>query len=274
MMALLMATGASAAKFFTSLDRDTVVLGETVTLTFTFEGASPGGMPQLPAIPGLQVAGAVSSGLNSSSGPDGQMHTVQTYSVPFLAKQAGEFQIPSFQIELAGLKLSTSPLKLKVLREDPSAPPVEFANKSAFLWLVLPRKEFYVGETLVAELRLYVRSGVRNIGGFQPPPLQGEGFTAGKWVEAPNYQRRVGNRQFTALSMLCAATAVKSGPLKIEALKAGVVLNPPDIFENMLGRRFVLLELRHLALQGLDALTHLPGVGEQGVENTDLVHVR
>jgi hypothetical protein len=194
-------------------------------------------MPQLPAIPGLQVAGGMNYGTSSSTGPDGLTHTVTTFSVPLAATRTGEFQIPAFQIELAGQKLSSAPLHLKVLAEDPTAPPPEFGQRSAFLWLVLPKKEFYVGETFVPELRLYIRPGVRNIGGFEPPTLQTEGLTAGRWVSGGNYSRRVGDRQFTVVPFTCAATAVKTGPLKTGNLTASVVLNPPDVFERMWGRR-------------------------------------
>lgn len=236
-VAIQLAFTACAATFTTSLDRDRILLGETVTLTLSFEGATPTSMPQLPAIPGLQVAGGMNYGTSSSTGPDGKMHTVTTFSVPLAATRIGEFQIPAFQIELAGQKFSSGPLRLTVLAEDATGPPAEFGQRSAFLWLVLPKKEFYIGESFVPELRLYVRPGVRNIGGFEPPALQGEGLTAGRWVSGGNYSRRVGNRQFTVVPMTCAATTVKTGPLKTGNLTASVVLNPPDIFERMTGRR-------------------------------------
>jgi hypothetical protein len=228
---------AFATKFTVSLDRDSVVAGESVTLTFSFEGASPGGMPQLPAIPGLQAAGGMSSGFSSTVGPDGKMQSVQTYSVPMVANQPGEILIPSFHIELSGEKLSSQPLKLKVLREDPTAPPAGYETKSAFLWLVLPNQDVFLGQSFVAELRLYLRSGVRNIDGYQPPPLAGEGFTASPWKQTQNYQRRVGNRVFTIVPVVCAMTAAKTGPLRIAALNANVVLNPPDVFGGFFGRR-------------------------------------
>lgn len=234
---LTMALPAAAAKFTASLDRDSIVLGESVTLKFTFEGAAPGGMPQLPTIPGLQVAGGMSSGFSSTLGPDGRMQSVQTYSVPLVANQAGDLQIPAFHIELGGEKLSSQPLTLKVMREDPTSPPPEFGNQSAFLWLVLPQRDLYLGESFVAELRLYVRGGVRNIGGYQPPPLNGEGFTSSAWNRSQDYQRRVGPRVFTVVPVVCAITTAKTGPIRIAPMNASVVLNPPDVFEGFFGRR-------------------------------------
>ena len=44
-----------AATFTASLDRDTIALGESATLSLTFEGSQPGGTPQIKDIPGLQI---------------------------------------------------------------------------------------------------------------------------------------------------------------------------------------------------------------------------
>jgi hypothetical protein len=157
LLALLALGPAFAASFTTSLDRSTVILGETVTLSFKFEGVQTGGMPQLPHIPGLQPAGGTSSGFNSTI-VDGKMQTVQTYAVPFLATGVGDITIPGFNLEIGGQKFSSAPLTLKVLREDPNNPPEQFATNQVFLWLALPKRETFVGEILVAELRLYLRS--------------------------------------------------------------------------------------------------------------------
>ena len=237
LLALLVATTASAAKFTASLDRENIIVGETVTLKLQFDGVNPGGVPQLPAIPGLQVAGAISQGSSSTIGPEGQQST-HWYSIPLAATQAGDITIPSFQLDIAGQRLATIPIKLKVVSEDPISPPGELDQKSAFLWLSLPKTECYVGETIVVEMRLYVRPGVRNVGNFQPSTPQGDGFTAGKqWVQANPFVRRIGRRQYTAIPMFCTLTAIKTGPLVINPINAVVILNPPDVFENFFSRR-------------------------------------
>jgi hypothetical protein len=226
-----------AAKFSVTLDRDTVVLGETVTLVFKFEGVQTRGMPQLSAIPGLQTVGGTATSSSYTQRPDGQMESVQTYSVPMRATREGEIQIPSFTVEAGNQRLVSPPVTLKVVREDPTAPPASLGNQSAFLWLVLPRQEYFLGEVFTAELRLYVGAGVRNIDGYQPPQLQGEGFSAGPWRQAQNYQRRVGDRMFTVVPIVCQVIPAKSGLLKIGAMNTTVVLNPPDAFEGFFGRR-------------------------------------
>jgi hypothetical protein len=256
--ALLIATVASAATFSVSLDRDTVVVGETVTLTLTFEGASPGGMPQLPAIPGLQVTGGMSSGYSSSLGADRQMHSVQTYSVPLRANQPGQFQIPALQIDLAGQKLSSEPLNLKVLREDPAAPPVEYATKSAFLWLALPKKEAFVGESIVGELRLYLRNDVGDISNFQIPAVNGEGYNASKPIQGQQFNRRVGNSSFTVIPLLFSLVPVKSGLLNLELTGGSVIIHggARDFFGNYRQQAQVLLSLERQTFQALPLPTN------------------
>src|SRR5271165_4110987 len=44
-----------AASFTASLDRDAISMGETATITLTFEGGSPSEMPELPNVPGLSI---------------------------------------------------------------------------------------------------------------------------------------------------------------------------------------------------------------------------
>ena len=234
---LVQALNAPAAKFTAALDRDTILLGETVTLTLSFEDLNPGRIPSLPSIPDLQVIGQGGSGSSSSFGSDGQGHSVTYTSIILSATKAGEIQIPALQIELGGQRYSSAPLRLKVLAEDPAAPPAELAQRPAFLWLVLPKKEFYVGESFVPELRLYLRAGVRRIDGFEPPVLQTDGLTASRWVQRGNYQRTVGNRPFTVVPLQCSVTPIKTGPLTIVDLKASVVLNPPDPFDVFFTRR-------------------------------------
>lgn len=224
LLALLALAPAFAANFTTSLDRSTVILGETVTLTFKFEGVQAGGMPQLPNIPGLQPVGGSSSGFNSTL-VDGKMQTVQTFAVPFQANRVGDLTIPGFNLEIAGQKFSSAPLTLKVLREDPNNPPAEFATNQVFLWLALPKRETFVGEIMVAELRLYLRSEIGNISDLQIPQITGDGYNAGRLNQAQQFQRRVGNATYNVVPFSFTLTPVKSGQLTIGPLNGSVVVH-------------------------------------------------
>src|ERR1035441_7354755 len=54
-----------AASFTATLDRETVTVGETATLSFTFKGGEPKSIPALPQFPNLQID-RKSTRLNSS----------------------------------------------------------------------------------------------------------------------------------------------------------------------------------------------------------------
>lgn len=243
---------ANAPRFTASLDRDSIIMGESVTLTLTFENGDPQEISQLPAIDGLQNAPGVSKSSNSSIGADGTSTSVRSYGVTLTPTRAGEFTIPPFRAKVNGQSMSSPPLKLKVLANDPTAPPADFANQTAFLWLVLPKQEIYAGETVVAELRLYVRSGV---GGsdLQIPPLSGEGFNSGKYIQSPQFQRLVGNAQFTVIPFRAWLSPVKTGPLSVGPIDGSVVVHLPsndrrDVFESFFGPRTVPKQVA-LALQ-------------------------
>src|ERR1051326_3181318 len=74
------ALAAAKPSFTTALDRESVIVGESVILTLKFEGISPKGMPNIPAIDGLQMTGGVSSSVNSTITPEG-VSSVTSYAV-------------------------------------------------------------------------------------------------------------------------------------------------------------------------------------------------
>ncbi len=232
-LALLLSAGSARAgegKFSATLDRDSIVLGEPVTLSLRFENGQPGGLPGLPSVPGLQVAGAASSSTESRI-EGGTISSITTYTIPLAAQHAGEFVIPPITAQIDGQTVQSQPLRLKVLASDPSAPPAEHADKLAFLWPVLPKKDFYVGEAFVLELRLYVRGDVVSPSDLRIPPMRGDGFisvtTNGYYIPNQQFVRRVGNTQFKVYPILTAIVPLKPGDLALGPINGSVVANMP-----------------------------------------------
>jgi BatD DUF11 like domain len=215
------AVAAAKPTFTTSLDRESVIIGESVVLTLKFEGISPKGMPNIPAIPGLQMTGGVSSSVNSTITPEG-VSSVTSYAVNLIAQRAGDIVIPPLALEIDGQKLQSKALHLKVMQSDPNAPQQDLGDRLAFLSLSLPKKEMYTGEVLPVELRLYLRGDVLKISDPQIPPLRGDGFTASKFVQGERYTRRVGNNQFTVIPILTTLTPIKDGQLTLDAMNGSV----------------------------------------------------
>jgi len=216
-----------AASLTTSLDRDTITLGESATLSLTFVGTDPQGALNLPAIPNLQVVHAGQS--SQFNFAPGQTASSVTHNYTVTPQQVGDFTIPALAIDLGGQRLTSQPLKLKVLQ--PGAPPADaaaLAEQQAFLRLVVPKAEVYVGEVFTVELQLYVRQGVQNIAGFNLTAVPADGFTVGKSVQGQQRQAQVGNVLWTVVPFTHALTAVRAGALALGPITATVVVELPS----------------------------------------------
>src|SRR5688572_18360936 len=90
---LCAAAVAFAASLTATVDRNVVPVGESVTLSLTFEGAAPQGTPGLPNIPNFRVQGVSQS--SSVTILNGQASQKFTYNYPLLALQPGDISIPA-----------------------------------------------------------------------------------------------------------------------------------------------------------------------------------
>lgn len=216
-----------AASFTASLTRDTITLGESAQLTLTIEGASPDGVPTLPPIPNTRTAyGGESS---QFSLVNGTMTASMTYTFALTPTQAGEILIPALRASAGGKVLMSQPLKLKVLKPD--APPVNAAavgQSLAFLRLMVPKQSIFLGETVTAELQLYIRDGVQDVRGFDVTGTPADGLLLGKQVQGQQRRAQVGNTMFTVVPFALPLTATKTGPLSIGPITCSTVLALPN----------------------------------------------
>src|SRR5262245_44485463 len=102
------AARAGEGRFSATLDRDSIVLGEVVTLSCRFENGQPGGLPGIPTVAGLQVAGTVSTSTESRI-EGGAMTATTTYSIPLAPQHAGEFVIPPITAQVDGQNAQSQP---------------------------------------------------------------------------------------------------------------------------------------------------------------------
>jgi len=216
-----------AATFTASLDRDTLALGESATLSLTFEDGSPRNVPAPPNVPGLQIAYVGPS--SQFSFVNGETKSTVTYNFTLSPRQTGDFSIPALVADVGGQALSSQPLKLTVTQ--PNAPPpaaVNSGSEIAFLKLSLPKKEVYSGEVIMARLDIYLRDDVQNFGNFQFTGTPANGFTVGKMVETSKQRAQIGNRVYTDVPLEFALTAVKTGPVSVGPFTANAVIVLPS----------------------------------------------
>jgi BatD DUF11 like domain len=219
---LLLCFAAGAANFTATLDRDSIQLGETATLSLTFQGGQPRSVPTLD-VPGLQISNAGNS--TSFSFNNGQMSSsvVVTYSIS--PQQAGEFTIPAMSAEIEGQRYSTHPMKLTVNKPGaPSTAQINSGSEIAFMRLIVPEKSIYPGQVISIQAQVFFRDDVQNQQGFQFTSLPADGFTVGKMIPGGRQQAQVGNRLYSVFPISLSLTALKPGTLTIGPVSASVVI--------------------------------------------------
>lgn len=225
-----------AASFSATVDRQSLLVGETANFSLTFEDCQPQRVPVMPNVPNLQFQYLGPSSQQTII--NGQQKSTTTLKFALIPQQPGDYVIPALKLELDGHSLSTQPLKLQVLREDPAAPPATLANAAAFLWPVWPRRECFPNEVLILEMRLYLRAGVA-FGDFQFPPLTADGIQSSQLSQGGDFQRAVAGVPFRVIPLYAALTPSRLGALELGPLQGSITMNArewPD-FDSFFSRR-------------------------------------
>ena len=212
-----------AATFTASLNRDTIALGETATLSLTFEGSQPGGAPQIRNIPGLQIVYVGPS--SQFSFVNGQTSSTVTYHFTVASSQPGEYTIPALTAQVDGQSLTSQQLKLTVTQPNaPTTAEVNSGSQIAFMKLTLPKNGVYEGQVLSARLDVYLRDDVQNFADFQFTSTPVEGLVIGKKAQGSQQRVQIGNRVYTDVPLSLALTVTKPGPISIGPFTAGAVI--------------------------------------------------
>ena len=257
-----------AATFTATLDRDTITLGESATLSLKFEGGEPKEMPVPPAIPNVQIAGEGISRYFSISGSQTSSTISQNFTLT--PTQPGDYVIPGLRAEVNGQILATPPLKLKVVKASASTAGGVNGEQLAFFRLFVPKKEVYVGEVLAVEFQVFVRENVANaerilqyFDALPGCPLQVEGVSNSKTAHVPRRRGRLGNAAYNVATITTSLSPVKTGALTISALDMNVALQLPvgtrrrDVFDPF--GMFQQYEERQVTLSAApETLTALP----------------
>jgi hypothetical protein len=256
MLCLLLAAWSSqGAQVTASVDRPTVMLGETLTLTISFDGVPTVGQPQLPALPNFQVMG---TGQRTEMGP-GYMRLAFDYTL--VPAQPGDYTIPALQIRAGNQTYSTRPLQIKVLRPGAAVPGADTNAPTAFLKLVVPKTEVYAGEMFPVEMHLYLQEGRGD-----RPQLAGDGFSFGKMPDYTQSQVIFNNRRYNLVVFKVAAMPIRVGTLTLGpatmALQVSDRTRGPDLF-GFFGSRRVMLSTDPVPIRVLQVPTQNvpPGFG-------------
>ena len=219
-LAWLVAAGpALAASLTATVDRNLVPVGESLTLNLAFEGATPPGPPSLPAMTGL-----IPRGVSQSSAVtivNGQASQTFTFSYTLAATQPGDVTIPAIQVQAGGQILSSQPLRVRIAPQSAAA--AAAISNIAFIRLVVPKTEAYVGEGIPVEMHLYYRT----VEGVQMPQLKAEGFSIGQSAEPMPTQTQVGGVPYNLVVFKTSVTPARSGELTLGPVECDLTLLIP-----------------------------------------------
>lgn len=242
---------AFSAQVEATLDRDTVPAGEGALLTLTIEGGSAE-EPEIPAVENLIVQPRGRS--QQMRMFNGRTSVSMTYNFAVGSHTPGDYQIPAIDVTVDGGKLSTRPLKLKVLDSGAAKPPAgmppnaqgqapsgggegeDAGKRFGFLTVELAdtaRKHVYVGEIAPVRIRAWIptdsRANLRS--GIKP---EGKAFTLHNVSDRPQqeYEMKDGKR-YLVVTWFGGISATKDGKYPVSlsvdatvAVRDGNALKP------------------------------------------------
>jgi hypothetical protein len=215
-----------AASFTASLDNDTLTLGQSATLSLAFEGGSPQNVPT-PGVPGLQISQAGTS--QNVSWVNGAMNSTVTVAFAITPQRAGDFVIPAMTVDLNGQRLTSQPLRLRVVQPGAaSTEQIDSGSQVAFMKLTLPETKIFAGEVTTASLEIYLRDDVQNYGNIQFPSTPADGFVLGKNASGQRYRKQIGNRVYTVIPISIALTVTRTGNVSLGPFSASMVIVLPS----------------------------------------------
>jgi hypothetical protein len=228
-----------------ALERDIIAVGDSTQLFIDLEGDAQG-VPNVPDILGLQITRSSTS--RQIQILNGAQSVTLKLGYTITASRIGTYSVGPFTARIGGSIHSANPIQLRVVAaNDPAAARKDGLDRAAFVELVLPRSEFYVGESFLAEAHLYAIGGQVE----QAPQITGDGFTLGKAQNLRSESNiRTNDRIYGRVRYMQAITAARTGDLQLEANNC--VLSLPisrrqgfsDAFDELFGGR----EVRRLKL--------------------------
>ncbi len=219
---------AGAASVTATVDRPVIALGETVTLSLTFDGVNIN-QPNLPALPNFQMVGRGSSlNMDITRGI-----SQQTFTYQLAPTQIGDFVIPGFQLDTGGQALRTQPIPIKVVKPGDAVAAAGAAAPTAFVRVVVPKEQIYVGEVLEVEVHLYWLEGRPT---QYPQMTVDSGFTVGKWLKPVESRAHVSNQLYNVVTFKQPIIPAKAGTLTLGPTMVPLAMQDktrrPDFFGN------------------------------------------
>jgi len=273
-VALWICGSASAAEARAWLDRNSMHMGETVTLNVEISGDTGAGQPDLSALRGdFEMLGTQSS--SSVNIVNGQTSSKLLWAVGLQPKHAGKIAIPAFTVGSA----HTEPLILDVLPAATGA--VGKSGDDLFVQVEATPRSPYVQQEVRLTVKLYYALSLID-GNLEDP--KAAGMVVRKLGQDSNYVGDVDGRRYRIVERHYAASAEKSGTLEIPPIVfRGRGLDPGDMNSFFSRGRSVSAQSDPIALdvrarpQGSGPDMWLPAqsltLTAEGIDNSATAHV-
>ncbi|MDE2155046.1 MAG: protein BatD [Xanthomonadaceae bacterium] len=217
---LLLPAPGRAADVQATLDRNSVQMGETVTLNLRVDHSSGNvATPDLGALnKDFEILGTSQN--SSLSVVNGTATSSLTFGVALRPRHEGVLQIPALTV--AGSQ--TAPLQLHVTAASPAA--AASAGADVFMEAQVEPRQAYVGQQLSYVVRLYYAV---NISGGSLDTPQVDGMDVSRVGNDVNFDAERGGRQYHVLERRYALVPQHAGQLDIPALNfQGDAVDPND----------------------------------------------
>lgn len=202
------------------LDRNTVSVGETVTLSLVFEGINAGGSPNLPPLPNVTVMPGLSQ-RSEMSFDNGRQSARLIYDYQLVANQPGDIVIPAMQVNIGGRTLTSQPVGLKIVPANAAAQAA--LTNLALLKLIASRSEVYLGEPFPVEMHLYWQ----NAREVRIPQLNASGFSIGQGPKPTQTRTQIGSTIYNLVIIKLTATAAKTGLVNLGPAESSLIVQIP-----------------------------------------------
>lgn len=260
---ILLGSWRAIAGFDATLDRNTIAIGESATLTLTFENCTPGSEPVIPRVANLEIGNYISQATRMFN----QSITI-TRDYPVRPAKEGDYVIPPIRVTLNnGQQVVSKPLTLKVSKSPLPAP--AGTPEPAFVKLIIPRQQIYLGETIPVNLQCYLCQRADNV---QRPHLEASGFTTGPVsdYDKPIQQVRYAGQVYSQLIFHAPISPAKTGTLTLgpASWSLSLLVGQPDFWGRYSQSKPVTVSSEPLEIQVLPLPTNNMPAGFSGAIGT------
>jgi hypothetical protein len=152
-----------------TVSENQIFIGEQFSLDIEVRGSSMRdvSLPSIPDLDGVRVLSSTPSRSTSLSIVNGQTSTTTTYSFTLIAREVGEYTIPSVSIEVGGETYETSPIQIEIIERGGLSQEGRQQLPDIFLEVEVDETNPVPGQQIVASIVLYFKQGIE-VSSFQP----------------------------------------------------------------------------------------------------------